>query len=597
MTVLTPDPVRAPPPSRDQRAAEGADAARVPGRHRPARRIHGVHHPGEPLGVDGHLPGGTARKHRRRAVSPLTLRILAVNMIALLVLMGGLLFVGRYYEQLIESELDALKTQAKLFAAAIAEGSVVRDGHDRYFLAPGLARPMVRRLYETTQTRTWLFDQAGLLVADSHRLIGDGGVIRVVELPPPQDGRLSTRIIVAVEGWIDGMFRITPDAEPFPTAPNDTVEPYRNAVSALDGDISGDVWLGDDGNAVLVAAAPVQHFKEIKGVVLLRRDTADIDEAIRSVRIDILEVFATSLLVTVLLSLYLANTIARPLYWLADAAERVRASHARHNRIPDFTNRGDEIGELSAALREMTESLRARMEAIERFAADVSHEIKNPLSSLRSAVETVARIDDGDQQKRLMTIIQEDVQRLDRLISDISDFSRLDAELSREGIDEEPVEIVPMLSALAEVHSATREAAGHGPALVRFETDDPPPTLTLTGVESRLVQVFQNLITNAVSFSPEERAVTLSAHDEDGWAVIRVEDEGPGIPDAKLEAIFDRFYSERPKAEKFGTHSGLGLAISRQIVRAHGGEIIAENRRNADGSTAGAVFTVRLPLP
>jgi two-component system sensor histidine kinase ChvG len=270
----------------------------------------------------------------------------------------------------------------------------------------------------------------------------------------------------------------------------------------------------------------------------------------------------------------------------------VRHGNGRKVDIPDFSRRHDEIGELSKALADMTGALWRRMDAIERFAADVAHEIKNPLSSLRSAVETAARIKDPEKQRRLMAVIQHDVERLDRLISDISDASRLDAEMSR--LERAPVTLSTMLGTLVEIHDATRDEDDTGPRLVLDlpERNDP---LIVEGKESRLVQVVQNLIGNAISFSPPGgRILVRGAHIGESVQVT-VEDDGPGIPDGKLEAIFDRFYTERPSGEEFGNHSGLGLSISKQIVEAHGGKIIAENRRNAEGGVIGARFVVCLP--
>jgi two-component system sensor histidine kinase ChvG len=258
--------------------------------------------------------------------------------------------------------------------------------------------------------------------------------------------------------------------------------------------------------------------------------------------------------------------------------------------IPDFTGRGDEIGDLSGSLREMTDALWQRMSAIERFAADVAHEIKNPLSSLRSAVETATRIEDPAKQRRLMAIIFDDVERLDRLITDISDASRLDAELGR--LELAPVDIAAMLRALVDVDEATRTGDSPRP-VVAVSVDD--CELIVPGIESRLSQVFRNVIDNAVSFSPPGGEIRLTARHDGRAVLVTVDDEGSGIPEEKLTAIFDRFYSERPLGEKFGTHSGLGLSISKQIVEAHRGMIWAENRKDAAGATIGARFCIRLP--
>jgi two-component system sensor histidine kinase ChvG len=333
----------------------------------------------------------------------------------------------------------------------------------------------------------------------------------------------------------------------------------------------------------------VQRFKQVIGAIFLTTRGGAIDDAVRAVRFDILKVFGVALAVTVLLSLYLARSIVRPLHRLAEAADRVRRAPGRERSIPDFHDRQDEIGALARDLKAMTEALGVRLDAIESFAADVAHEIKNPLTSLRSAVETAARLTDPEQQKKLMGIVLDDVQRLDRLITDISDASRLDSELSRAELGE--LALDRLLAALVEVH---RTARGGADCNLTFEIGTAGPFQVL-GVESRLVQVFRNLLTNAFSFSPPGGTVAVCIRRDDDWVMVTVEDEGPGIPDSSLVRIFERFYSERPENEQFGTHSGLGLSISRQIVEAHGGHIRAENRRDASGKAPGARFVVSLP--
>ena len=322
---------------------------------------------------------------------------------------------------------------------------------------------------------------------------------------------------------------------------------------------------------------------------MVSKDDTAIETAMRDVRITVFIVFAAALVITILLSFYLAGTLARPVLRLAAAAERVRRGLGRgSDEIPDFTGRGDEIGELSGVLREMTNALHERMDAIERFAADVSHEIKNPLTSLRSAVETAARISDPNQQQKLMAIIQEDVQRLDRLITDISNASRLDSELSR--AEAETIDIAGMLATLHEIYTA-----GDTQTEVALKISGEPP-FRVAAIEDRLVQVFRNLLQNAISFSPPSGRVTLHLARRESDIEIDVCDDGPGLPEGKLDAVFNRFYTERPEGEKFGTHSGLGLSISKQIVEAHGGSIRAENRYTLDRTVRGARFIVRLPL-
>jgi two-component system, OmpR family, sensor histidine kinase ChvG len=546
-------------------------------------------------GQSGVQAGAPARRWPRRRISPLTLRILAVNVLALALLGIGLLFLGEYETSLIDTEQQALKTQGEIFAAALGEGAVIDSVAEGEELIPELGRQMMRRLVEPTRTRARLFDAAGGLVADSRVLSGPGGIVQIRELPPPQPGGFFTDIADGVYDWIIG--RLPSHAE-WPEY-HDTASPhaadYPEVGRALAGDTAKAVRRDRaTGGLQLSVAVPVQRYKQVLGAVLLSVGSADLEQAVRAVRLDILKAFLVAFTVTVLLSIYLAGTIARPIRRLAAAAERVRRGLGREVVIPDFSRRGDEIGDLSSALRDMTGVLWQRMDAIDRFAADVAHEIKNPLSSLRSAVETAARIEDPVKQRRLLAIILEDVQRLDRLISDISDASRLDAELSRH--EHAPVALDRMLATLVELHEAAANAGAVHLRLV-VPPGARPSDFVVPGIEDRLVQVLRNLIANAISFSPPGGMITLAVQRDQNSVVVTVDDDGPGIPEAKLAAIFDRFYSERPAGEKFGTHSGLGLSISQQIVEAHRGIIRAENRRDPGrgGAVIGARFIVRLP--
>ena len=539
--------------------------------------------------ADNRLPPPKKPTPSRGLISPLTRRILTVNVLALGLLVAGLLYLGQYQESLIEAELQALRTQGEIFAGALGQGARGTGAAGNFSLKAALAAPMLRRLVKPTRTRARLFAAAGELIADSRVLLGPGGAVMIEMLPPPQDASplsdLLFGIYDTVVGWLPGL-----DAMPtYLEQPTQRSDDYREVVKALSGEVATEVRNDGAGGLVLSAAVPVQHFKQVLGALMLTKSGTDIEHAVREVRLGIMQVFLLVLAVTVLLSFYLAGTIVRPLRRLAEGAEHVRQAHGRDHKIPDFQHRGDEIGDLSVALRDMTEALWLRLDAIESFAADVAHELKNPLTSLRSAVETAARITDPDQQQRLMHIILEDVQRLDRLITDISDASRLDGELFR--APREPIDFGRLLAALVQVHE-TAAVANRPTIVLRARKDE---ALVANGDEGRLVQVFQNLLANAFSFSPADGEVTLRASRDGDYIKISVEDEGPGIPDGSIEAIFDRFYSERPEGERFGTHSGLGLSISRQIVDAHGGTIVAANRRGADGRVVGACFTVRLP--
>jgi two-component system sensor histidine kinase ChvG len=535
--------------------------------------------------------GTDSTRPRRRAISPITGRILALNLVALGVLVAGLLYLGEYRKNLIAAELAALGKQAEMSAAAIGEGAVVTGssepavGHQA--LSPTDARQMVRRLVEPTDTRARLFGADGVLIVDSRMLFGPGGMVQVEELPPPDD---KSGVIESLLATYDFLVTLIPGFEPLPEYHENSIQQasdYPEVVGALNGDLTRAARTTDRG-MILTAAAPVQRYKQVLGALMLSTDSRGIDNALYDVRLDILKVFAVALSVTVLLSLYLASTIARPIRRLADAAESVRHARNRSVVIPTFPGRDDEIGELAQVLNEMTEALWQRMDAIEGFAADVAHEIKNPLTSLHSAVETISRVNDPAQHRKLMGIIQDDVRRLDRLISDISDASRLDAELSRAEL--ETVNLSGLLGVVVDIQQAT---GGGGPDI----TLDIPNgrEFQVRGIEGRLVQVFRNLIANAVSFSPPGGKIVVRAEERPDAVEIEIIDEGPGIPAGKERDIFERFYSERPAGEKFGTHSGLGLSISKQIVEAHGGLVRAENRLNEDGQTLGARFVVWLP--
>ncbi|MBV8505977.1 MAG: stimulus-sensing domain-containing protein [Alphaproteobacteria bacterium] len=530
------------------------------------------------------------RAGRRRTVSPLTRRILAINVLALALLAGGFLYLGKYQASLIGQQIEALKTQGEVFAAALGEGAVLDSVDEGEVLLPDLARQMMRRLVAPTRTRARLFDVQGDIIADSRVLRGPGDAVQVHELQPPERGGAVLRIADQIYDWILNIVPRHTSYSVYRESASPRAEDYAEVVRALRGE-TGSAIRSDPptGGLVFSVAIPIQRYKQVLGAVMLSTGSAEIEEELRTVRLELLRIFGVALLVTVLLSFYLAGTIARPIRRLAAAAERARGRRARVE-IPDFTRRGDEIGDLSRSLREMTDALWQRMSAIESFAADVAHEIKNPLSSLRSAVETAVRIDDAANQRRLMGIILDDVQRLDRLITDISDASRLDAELGR--LELEPVDIAAMLGTLVEINEATR--TDDAPRLV-LAIGNSDHELVVPGIEMRLSQVFRNIIGNAVSFSPPLGEIRLTARHHGRAVVVTVEDEGPGIPEEKLTAIFDRFYTQRPLGEQFGTHSGLGLSISKQIVEAHRGMIWAENRKDASGATIGARFSVRLP--
>lgn len=551
---------------------------------------------------------------RAKNLSParrLLSRILAINMLAPILLVGGLLYLDEYRENLVEQNIRALIVQGELIAGALSEAAV--GGHvepltvgaplprlsESGFIergAPGLnvseARPIIRRIAAATDMDLRLFDAAGALVADSRALIASGRSVMAQELPAPEAN--SDLVESALQWLYDQYTLIFPTYEGLPPLVQNIVDDasdYEEVLYALDGEVATGLRAATDNRMVITVAIPVQGLRRIVGAVLLETDSRTIDDTVRQQRLTILQIFVLVLGLTVLLSVFLARTIARPVQRLARAAEQVHAGRGRRVEIPDFTARRDEIGELSGSLRDMTAALYRRIDAIERFAADVAHELRNPLTSLRSAVETLELAKEPGQKERLMEIVFADVQRIDRLISDISDASRLDAELSR--ADTEEVDVNAMLSALAEIYRDTRGTDGtDGPNLDLHLPEGQP--MRVRGIEGRLGQVFRNLLDNALSFSPPQGTITVRATRRHGTIVVTVDDEGPGIPPENLSRIFQRFFTERPPQETFGEHSGLGLAICRQIVEAMDGSIEPGNRTAPDGTILGARFTVVL---
>lgn len=548
-------------------------------------------------------PRSAAR--RRRPFSALTWRILALNIVALAFLVGGVLYLNQFRTGLIDTRMSVLLTQAEVISAAIGEAAT--EGPDSTTIDADRAKQIMARLVVPTRVRARLFDASGTLLADSRELFSGREVVET-SLPPPS---LWTNITDGVERIYEaGVLFLTRDA-PLPVyveKPLQRAQDYDEAMVALSGSVATAVRATDSGSLMLSAAVPVQRFRRVLGTLLATVETSEIEELVRQDRLEILELFGVALIVSALLSLILARTIALPVHRLADAADKVGMRHARNIDIPDFSRRRDEIGDLSRSLKTMTEALYGRIDAIETFAADVAHEIKNPLTSLRAAVETLVRTKDSDHHARLLEVIQDDVRRIDRLISDISNASRIDAELSR--ADMKPVDIGIMLETLVEVYKATSRSSA--PAI---ELNMPgPEALIVPGIENKLGQVFRNLLDNSVSFSPSpehgpKSVIRLDARRERGEIVVSIEDQGPGIPPKMLRDIFNRFYTERPGGEAFGTHSGLGLSISKQIIEAHAGSLEAQNRFAETGSVAkpgsqdssprnviGARFIVRIPV-
>ncbi|HEX6958900.1 MAG TPA: stimulus-sensing domain-containing protein [Ferrovibrio sp.] len=522
-------------------------------------------------------------------MSPLTRRILLINLAAPISLILAFLYLDQFRLGLIESRLTSLRYEANLMAGALGESAISPEEFTPT-LDPEMARQLLRRLAAQSSARARLYGTDGQLIADSRLLLAAGRGVITRQLPPPEIDTPWERALVHVYERINAQFMTHLDLPKYVELPFTHANDYIEARKALAGDAYSQLRDLGGGRIMLSTAVPVQGLRKVVGALMLNVDSTEIDTRVREERLSVLKVFAAVLGFTVLASLYLAGAIVRPVHRLAEAAERIRTAKGRiaHLHIPDFSGRNDEIGDLSAVLRAMTTALTQRLDSIERFAADVAHEIKNPLTSLRSAMETFARTEKPELRERLLTVMQDDVRRIDRLVTDISAASRLDSELAR--TEAAPVDIAAMLRSVVDTYAVRAEASG-GPK-VELRLIEPGPYLA-HGFESRLGQVARNLIDNAISFSPPGGTITVAVRREPRHVMFSVSDEGPGIPEENLESIFDRFYSDRPSEEAFGLHSGLGLSIARQIVQSLGGRIYAENR---DDGTSGARFTVRLPL-
>ncbi|MEN3399808.1 stimulus-sensing domain-containing protein [Brucella melitensis] len=556
--------------------------------------------------------------------SSLTRRILFLNLAALAVLVSGILYMNQFREGLIDAKIESLLTQGKIIAAAISASVTVDtnsllidpekllelqagqsitpspDSPDNWEfpINPEKVSPLLRQLISPTSTRARIYDRYANKLLDSRALYStsfpsSGPVLRY-DLPPIEDE--TPALWERIGSWLSRLF-YGGGLPLYQEQPGGNGLAYQEIVKALSGSPQMAQRRNQRGELIVSVAVPIQRSRAILGVLLLSTEGDDIDKIVQAERMAVFRVFGVVSAVMVILSLFLASTIANPLRKLSAAADRVRHGVKNRVEIPDFSERQDEVGHLSTSIRDMTDALYTRIEAIESFAADVSHELKNPLTSLRSAVEPLPLAKTDESRKRLLDVIQHDVRRLDRLITDISDASRLDAELAREHIDR-----VDMKKLLTSLVTAAREVRRNkvGTEIV-FNTGKLPTGkkgFYVAGHDLRLGQVVSNLIENARSFVPDDTGrIVVTLAGEGNRLRILVEDNGPGIPIENIERIFERFYTDRPASEAFGQNSGLGLSISRQIIEAHGGTLTAENITDPDKPDIfkGARFIVDLP--
>jgi len=495
----------------------------------------------------------------------LTTRILAVNIIVLSLLAGSLFYLDSYRNKLLAERFELARSEAQIISDALAE-------------TPRSERaPLLARIGTEQHLRLRLYDARGHQIADSFLLADPSFQFA----DPENDGWAlkGARILDRGMDWVLGAAEIPdyveaaiPTADAWPEVAeaqkaNDTMVRERRAP---------------DGTPVFTAAAPVGERGE---ALLTTRNATDITLKVRDARQTLAIIIGIALLFSILLSLFLARTIVQPLKALVRAAVRVRLGREREVVVPRLPERGDEIGLLARALSDMSAALRQRIDAVESFAADVAHELKNPLASLRSAVETLGKVEDPDLRNQLITIAAHDVRRIDRLVTEIADASRIDAELSRTTF--EPVDLGALLKGLT---GERAERGADGGAQVLFKA--PAKRILVMGDPGRLERVFANLLDNAASFSPPGGTIEIAVSRRSGRVRVSVSDDGAGIPAEAREKIFERFHSDRPEGEDFGSHSGLGLAIAHTIVTAHDGTLTAHDR--ADGKP-GACLILDLP--
>ncbi len=539
--------------------ASATDTGRAETRARPERRSRHWRFPGSRLGG----------------------LILALNLLSLLILLGGALALNQWSRGLIDARLESLSSQAQLLAELLSDGGVTA-GDPQPYLNPQLASEALLDIYIPRGQRARIFDAEGYPIADSYTV---SSRIQGEPLPPALPARTPVAPVDADHR------RSQQHREQAETVLAGEVE------AALSGQPQAVVRRNEAGERVVSVSIPIRHVQAVLGVLTI--EAGDVDETLDAQRRALIPFALVAVAVTLLTSLLIHLFVARPILRLSSAADQVRMQRARAISLPDLEDRKDEIGSLARSLETMTATLSDRMDAIEAFAADVSHEIKNPLTSIRSALETLELVTDPEKKARLTALVQNDVRRLDRLITDISNASRLDAELSRDA--PRPVDIGRLLAEVTALYQAT--AKDGEPRVELFDRIEgrgrgSKTTRHVAGREGPLSQVVRNLIDNARSFSPADAAVTVTLERAAGEALslrIVVEDDGPGIPPENLETVFERFYTSRPKGTKFGDNSGLGLSITRQIVEAHGGRVTAENRLDPQGGVLGARFVVALP--
>lgn len=542
-------------------------------------------------------------------------RILLANLAGLLLMVGGILYLSQYHKWLVDAKQESLRTQGEIIAAAIASDARVEQGNieidlsnkpadaqpsrapyrDDAFAAlqlsikPERVTPVMRRLIQPTRNRARIYGRDGTLIVDSISLLTRGQLSNPPAAPEKTKTKnFWTRLTAILSDQHLPVYREIGNAKG---------TSYPEVRRALEGFTTPMLLLNEEGEQIVSMAVPIKRANTILGVLLMSTRPGDIDKILNEDQSHILTLAVVALLATIISSLLLARTVAGPIRKLSDAAEHVSHNITARQELPDYADRNDEVGQLSRAFKAMTAALFRRIEASESFAADVAHELKNPLAAARSTADSLVYAKSDAQRDELVRQIQGELKRLNRLITDVSNASRLEAELARQKI--EPINVTGVVESVARIfHDILGE--DDRTVAVRIEPSALAAAFVVNGEEGRLGQVVTNLIDNAVSFSPPTGKVTVRVRQLAKHVEISVEDEGPGIPEDRLAIIFDRFYTDRPQSEALrGKNSGLGLSISREIVRSHSGEIWAENLRKPgvapDTEPIGARFVVRLP--
>ena len=560
-------------------------------------------------------------------------RIIFANTIGLAILLGGIFYLSQYHAWLIDAKRESLRAQGDIIAAAIAANASIETGRlvldpDRLpelegarspfrddgfaalqlSIAPERVTPILRRLLPSADTRARVYAQDGTLIIDTAQLLARGQLARGTSTPVDQQDRVRLR-----NGWTRFLaWLMRGDLPVYREIGGANGKAYPEVRMALSGSATPMLLVNEKGEQIVSMAVPIQFRKAVQGVLLLSTRPGEIDEILAEERYLILLLALTALAATLLASWLLARTIAGPMHRLSEAAKMVSTNIKARRELPEYGHRADEVGQMAAAFREMTEALYRRVEASERFAQDVAHELRNPLTAARSTAEALAYAKTPEQQAELVREIQDELKRLNKLITDVSNAARLDAEMALQEI--EPVDVRQVLEGVVDVFG---DLLSTDSRRVILNIEEAPQSLypyIIMAHEARLGRVVTNLLDNALSFSPEAGLVAVHARRRGPEIEITVDDQGPGMPPDKLEDIFSRFYSDRPQTDStVGKNSGLGLSISREIVTAYGGTIQASNLHGANGAIMslpgepaafrdrralgiiGARFTVRLP--